>query len=57
MPEPDAGQNDDVKSCHNTITVILCTYNRCQSLANALQSVAASEMPSSSSLGSSGGGQ
>lgn len=47
MPEADVAQNDDVKSCHNTITVILCTYNRCQSLSKALQSVAASEMPSS----------
>ena len=47
MSEPDAAQNDDVKSCHNTVTVILCTYNRCQSLAKALQSVAASEMPTS----------
>ncbi len=47
MPEPDAGQNDGVKSRQNTITVILCTYNRCQSLSKALQSVAASEMPSS----------
>jgi glycosyltransferase involved in cell wall biosynthesis len=47
MPEPDAGQNDDVKSRHDTITVILCTYNRCQTLSKALQSVAASEMPSS----------
>ena len=28
------------------ITVILCTYNRCQSLAKALESVAASELPS-----------
>jgi len=27
-------------------TVILCTYNRCQSLAKALESVAASELPS-----------
>jgi glucosyl-dolichyl phosphate glucuronosyltransferase len=27
------------------ITVILCTYNRCQSLAKALESVAASELP------------
>ena len=47
MPELDAAQNVDVTSCHSTVTVILCTYNRCQSLANALQSVAASEMPSS----------
>ena len=47
MPEPDAAQNVDVTSCHITVTVILCTYNRCQSLAKALQSVAASEMPSS----------
>jgi glycosyltransferase involved in cell wall biosynthesis len=47
MPEPDAAQNDDVKSCQNTITIILCTYNRCQSLSKALQSVAASEMPTS----------
>lgn len=29
------------------ITVILCTYNRCRSLATALESVAASELPSS----------
>jgi glycosyltransferase involved in cell wall biosynthesis len=29
------------------ITVILCTYNRCQSLAKALESVAASQLPSS----------
>jgi glycosyltransferase involved in cell wall biosynthesis len=29
------------------ITVILCTYNRCRSLAMALESVAASELPSS----------
>jgi glucosyl-dolichyl phosphate glucuronosyltransferase len=29
------------------ITVILCTYNRCRILANALESVAASELPSS----------
>ena len=29
------------------ITVILCTYNRCQSLANALESVARSVMPTS----------
>jgi glucosyl-dolichyl phosphate glucuronosyltransferase len=28
-----------------TITVILCTYNRCEVLANALQSVAASTLP------------
>ena len=27
------------------ITVILCTYNRCQRLATALESVAASELP------------
>ena len=47
MPELDAAQNVDVTSCHITVTVILCTYNRCQSLAKALQSVAASEMPSS----------
>jgi glucosyl-dolichyl phosphate glucuronosyltransferase len=46
MPDPNDGQNDDVKSHQNTITVILCTYNRCQSLSKALQSVAASEMPS-----------
>jgi glycosyltransferase involved in cell wall biosynthesis len=30
-----------------TITVILCTYNRCQSLARALESVAASKVPDS----------
>jgi len=47
MPEPDAGQNDGVKWRLNTITVILCTHNRCQSLSKALESVAASEMPSS----------
>jgi glucosyl-dolichyl phosphate glucuronosyltransferase len=47
MPERDASQNDDVKSCPKTITVILCTYNRCQSLSKALESVAASEMPGS----------
>jgi len=29
------------------ITVILCTYNRCESLAKALESVAASELPES----------
>lgn len=29
------------------ITVILCTYNRCQSLANALESLAASQIPES----------
>lgn len=29
------------------ITVIVCTYNRCQSLATALESIAASQMPSS----------
>ena len=29
------------------ITVILCTYNRCQSLAKALDSVAASDLPKS----------
>jgi glucosyl-dolichyl phosphate glucuronosyltransferase len=29
------------------ITVILCTYNRCQSLANALASIAVSRMPES----------
>jgi glycosyltransferase involved in cell wall biosynthesis len=29
------------------VTVILCTHNRCQSLATALESVAASELPSS----------
>ena len=29
------------------ISVILCTYNRCQSLARALESVAASQMPES----------
>lgn len=29
------------------VTVILCTYNRCQSLAKALESVAGSTMPSS----------
>ena len=29
------------------ITVILCTYNRCQSLAKALESVAASQLPDS----------
>ena len=29
------------------VTVILCTYNRCQSLATALESVAASELPDS----------
>src|ERR1700723_3889418 len=27
------------------ISVILCTYNRCQSLAKALESVAASQLP------------
>jgi glycosyltransferase involved in cell wall biosynthesis len=47
MPEPDVRQNHDVKSCPSTITVILCTYNRCQSLSKALESVAASEMPTS----------
>ena len=47
MPEPDAAPNDDVKLHQNTITVILCTYNRCQSLSKALESVAASEMPRS----------
>ena len=47
MSEPDAGQNNDEKVRHNTVTVILCTYNRCQSLSKALQSVAASEMPTS----------
>ncbi len=31
------------------VTVILCTYNRCQSLAKALESVAHSEMPESGS--------
>lgn len=31
------------------ITVILCTYNRCQSLANALESLAASQVPESAS--------
>jgi glycosyltransferase involved in cell wall biosynthesis len=29
------------------ITVILCTYNRCENLASALESVAASQMPDS----------
>ena len=29
------------------ISVILCTYNRCQSLTRALESVAASQMPNS----------
>src|ERR1039458_10609075 len=29
------------------ITVILCTHNRCRSLAKALESVAASEVPAS----------
>src|SRR5262249_15103786 len=29
------------------ITVILCTYNRCQSLAKALESIAVSTMPQS----------
>src|ERR1700740_479714 len=29
------------------VTVILCTYNRCQSLAKALKSVASSIMPAS----------
>ena len=29
------------------ITVILCTYNRCQSLAKAMESVAASVVPES----------
>lgn len=29
------------------ITVILCTYNRCQSLANSLESLAATQMPES----------
>jgi glucosyl-dolichyl phosphate glucuronosyltransferase len=29
------------------ITVILCTHNRCRSLANALKSIAASELPNS----------
>ena len=57
MPEPDVAQNDDVKSCHNTITVILCTYNRCQSLSKALQSVAASRNAEFHSLGSPRGGQ
>jgi glycosyltransferase involved in cell wall biosynthesis len=47
MPELDAAQNVDVASRESTVTVILCTYNRCQSLANALQSVAVSEMLSS----------
>jgi glycosyltransferase involved in cell wall biosynthesis len=47
MPEPDAGQNNDATLRHNTVKVILCTYNRCQSLSKALQSVAASEMPNS----------
>jgi glycosyltransferase involved in cell wall biosynthesis len=47
MHELDAAKNVDVTSCHSTVTVVLCTYNRCQSLANALQSVSASEMPSS----------
>lgn len=28
-----------------TITVVLCTYNRCENLANALRSVAASTLP------------
>src|SRR5271170_7477859 len=27
------------------ITVILCTYNRCQSLANTLETIAASQLP------------
>jgi len=31
------------------VTVVLCTYNRCKSLATALESVAASQMPSSTS--------
>jgi glycosyltransferase involved in cell wall biosynthesis len=31
---------------HRKITVILCTYNRCRSLAKALESVAASQLPS-----------
>lgn len=31
------------------VTVILCTYNRCQSLATALESVAHSQMPESTS--------
>ncbi len=30
-----------------TITVILCTYNRCRSLTKALESVAASQLPGS----------
>jgi len=47
MPEPDVPRSDDVTSSHKTITVILCTYNRCQSLSKALQSVALSEMPAS----------
>ena len=29
------------------VTVILCTYNRCQSLAKALESVAVSTLPKS----------
>src|SRR5580698_3953870 len=30
-----------------TISVVLCTYNRCQALARALESVAASRLPAS----------
>ena len=34
-----------VRSEHMQLTVILCTYNRCQSLARALESVAVSILP------------
>jgi len=38
------------------ITVVLCTYNRCETLAKALRSVAMFEVPESLGLGGSGGG-
>jgi glucosyl-dolichyl phosphate glucuronosyltransferase len=39
-------QMEDVEATMR-ITVILCTYNRCQNLAKALESIAASQMPES----------
>jgi glycosyltransferase involved in cell wall biosynthesis len=40
---PNAPANGD--EANVTISVVLCTYNRCQTLTKALQSLAASDMP------------
>ncbi|MFY9690280.1 MAG: glycosyltransferase [Candidatus Acidiferrales bacterium] len=46
-PRIIASSTEKLNNDSMSVTVVLCTYNRCEELRQALQSIAASQMPSS----------